>query len=1413
MSLDNPLPSSYPSPAQQLANNLDAIHQSGNGYMDIPAQVAVAAGGQDQTTTLSIIGKIKNAITSNKNSVESYFSDPQHSSIPSVAHQLTTAVTSHIGNAPIMEDHVTKIQQDMIKAGVAPIGSIANGVWDTTWTNAMANANNAALTKPTVGNAPPKSTVQHTLTALSQSRNTNVIVQIVKALPREILNLMGDVVSGKSLATPITGLLAGNNLVGAGRAISQAGAKPENRTTNAEFAKQAASGGQLVQDIGTFLTFMPMAKGILGLKEAGAIAKSGKVLTAAEVAPKYTFLNSIVASAQKGEIGLMQPSARALINKPILNTIYKGAAQAIAKTAPAQMAIRDTLAQRLRLPIIRAANTAGMAILGTGLKEQGIALGESKLGGRQGALDTTVYGLAPISGKLANVLDIFSIQMNPGGVARTGAKDILGATGKTAETIRNTMDDLGILRGFQKANPQLDYPALLADHIANGGKEIDVLKYIGQQFNDIAMNHAIDLEKNPLILDGTWMTMSGPEKEAWALETKKSIYQGAIDKTDTRLADSQQHLIADQNAIETGFRDIGATAMGDVRASAIARKGESNLGNLINAQSILEPLINDPELVQHFLTSAAIENGALPEGAVGLMRAEGLTKTGAKQLYDKLFQQLQEADTPELKQLNKIKIGEALIKEFGVNVYKLGSHDPLDMLGTFESEMNKLAADLYVNRNAPQEVKDAIAKINALGYKPVYGDQIGHIFTKGLQYTDLGAADFSKTAKIARKLGVSPRLSSSQAVSARTEVEMNREGQARIDAGKITPPPGFNFQRVLTYLRDNLPENTKLTLGQTAVLEAAKAHGNYDIPIAKLISENPGLSKDEAWNLIKKAKKTELGLREIDPSVLRNILTKPLPNEITNVMGLEKGTQFMDVKSANQTIQAIWKARVNVPLEMIGGAAKLEDILYSGLGIGKIPWTGKNAMTLAEIPSKLMNLRSRVRYQESIVFAYRRMAKTMLKGITEDIPPVMYPEAKMQEMGIAKKADALYQRIFPEKQLQNAFMDDSERVVNEADFYNLYSPREFEKWSAYWLSKQGYSDAEIAKKVENVMGYGERTAAERSLNAVFFPFSFNKTVMRQGGAFLLTHPGQRLVVQGIINLYDQVDGPKYRKWVEDNLPLIKQIEQLNALEHGVGLGQFGGINAPYLGALFTLLGPKTINYGTQSANDLTLKKLKQYIPMVKEFSDLFLGTPTKGSLFNGQIPDTVKTTLSLFQTHAAETDWHPNRHNLMPVAAQQTAAWDYRTRLISGLNKILAYNYQNPDNRVVWPDWVPTESGLAGHPITKASIGELVHYKYPAWDNAQSAVISQQKATEADRFIGEVTAKNPTLGTEYRKFEDAAKKVSDSVNKDSVPLANLAKLTDIFRAVAIGLATKDSNFAAFYKTHYQRLFGPLEGLK
>ena len=1677
--------------AEQLAANIDAIHQSGNGNTDINAQVALALGAPNTDTSVSLVQKINQVVKTNQTAIESFYNDPQQSRIPTGTTQAAHAMVSIFGKNVFTEDHVLQIQKDMISAGYMPKDSIANGTWDPVWNAAFLKATAAKQTAPTVGNAPAKSTVQHILGALSFSRAANVLVEMVKSTPRQVAQMVGDsVATGGGVFNKINGTtfgylkIPGTDIniqeyltkkitdealkkafnvkdpekarIMAGQAIAELGAKSENRSTLEDFTKKSASTQQQIQDLLTLMSFLPAGKLALGVKGAVEVGTKGAVLGAEEVIPKYTLLNSIVTSAKTGEVGLLQPAAKAFINQPGLNMIYKGAAQAIAKTAPMQIAIRNTLAQRLRLPAVRALNQASMSTLGYSLKEQALGVAASKTGGKNNSMDMTLYGKAPITGPLATALDIFSMQMNPGGAARMGTKEILGDVTKSADALRNAFGDTGALVAWQRANPEQDYGALLSSHLANGGKETDILKFIGQQVNKIALEHAVDIEKNALINDGTWAKMTMDDHFKWNQDTAHAIWQEAAarkpNEPASRLDLSRNSILVDQNAMETGFRNIRAEIMLDTRlknpvgytpeevnllkeyatrpmlfsgnssnnisninslskilgkstidsgtyyrglsekdmaeivgrqenwqpywskggktsptqpapwnhlventpegglkqgnvwdsgvhksvtsdlegALKIAQEGgtgggmtgavakieinnpvngiaslnkiapmtnrtnealiapsklvlkkinkgkyirtrdngvkdivdeyvfgiaddnfvnkipevkgakPSTLPQMLKANSIMESMIHEnahfftPEYFQNTQLGEGLDLSHIPQkntkgngaGAIGLARNDTLTFQPGMDIFNGLEEQLSKARTATEVEMVKTNIGKVLLQEFGINPLKqLSGLDARDYLNLLEKKVHTLPGDLSLAKTASATDRARVAELSKLGYKPIYGTDIGHVFTPGVQYTDLGSADIKAIGKVASSLGLSPAKADAAAVSARLQVEKTIELQKTMNSGKYIFPVGMNATDIQTLLREGLVNNAKLTPGQRLTLGFANSElkfvkrDNFRIPIDKIMAEHvnePQFTREDAWNLIKKAKAQEASLRETSPKVLRDILTQPVPEDVASLMGVEAGSPLMSQEAANAAIRAIWRANIKVPSTMIGGIAKLEDILTSGWGVGGKGLVNKTLMDIASIPVQLQNLRSRVRYQESILFAYRRMAKTMLKGTTENIPPTMYPEYKLQDMGIDKEAEALHKRIFPQDAVKTAFLDDAERLVKEADFYNLYSPREFEKWGAYWLNKQGFTDAEIAKKLENVMGYGERTAAERSLNAVFFPFSFNKTVMRQFGQVLVTSPGKVMVAKQIINLYDQLHGPDVLAWLEKNMPVIKEVEKLNALSHGVGLGQFGGINAPYItpafNAIWTLFSPKKIDYGTTAQNTDTLKLLKQYIPMIKEFSDLFLNANDNKP--GGQVFDTLKTITRITDLGRKETLLNPYPRTKMPYQAQQDDAWAYRAELIVGLSDYLKHNYQNPNDKIVFPEgYVPVGSGLTGKPISKATIGELVHYKYPLWDNTKSGVVAAQKATEADRFIGETSKRDKVLAENYRGFDTYSQQLNSAISKDNIDDAALADITDQMRKIALQLVKDDPNFYDFYKTHYQRLYGPLEAFK
>lgn len=1470
----NPSPGVDPA-ATKLAENLDALHNSGFSYLEPVVQASLAHGAASPAHAVQLANATQASLIGDAiPKINHIFSDPQLTKKPTATQQISFWFNGAQGKYPVSEQDVGKIQQDMINKGQAFPGATVTRAWSPEWQNAFANSSATVLNTPGFGNTDSKSALHSIFNQGLLSKGLNSIYATVQSLPRSIMQLMGDVVSGSSPLSGVSYLAnkaTGNKGSAVGQTIANAPlwpGKPVEKQTPEEFAKAAQD--RTIQDIGTMLSFVPAGKAAFGAKAAiGEAVGKGLVKPVAfsEIAPKFTILKSIQYAAETGgESVLPKVLPRVIANRPIFAWMYPAIEKGISASAPAQMAVRNLFAQRLRLPIVQAANTIAQKAIVAGALETGIGNLENKLGGQDTPLDTAIHSLHPIAGRLASALDIFAMQANPGAKTEASIASYSHDIKTGSNAMRQALDETGALIAWQKANPDLSLDELIAEHGAG-----PVYQHITDQINKMAALHAADLRLNPMKADGqssAWALMSDEEKLQMQQDLSHDIWSDSAINPNSELHQARESILINQNALETGFRSMRDMAGRDTRANA---KGGAGFSNFMQGRKLGQELTT-PEIQKYIIHPGTVEafnkaksagepapwetealankpklqmtpqwmemnNPEMKRGTFGIARIDSLTKEDAYVDINNFQKALTDATVEEQVAIKK-DIAKYLVNEFGVDTRSIDYLKPDKMLDVLYAKADGLPVNIKPLFNAPQEVKNIFTKMNELGYKPVAGTDIGHYFTKDLMDVNLGSAERNIAAQVAAKFGLSPRLSDSAAVAARSSVEQNIAIQKVIDEGKAIVPPGFNAPRIISWLRKNLDEDRDFSIGQRKVIEASmtgKKGGLYRPEIDRLM-QTRGLTKDQAIAAILDAKKAEMGLRDASDKELLAALQKPMDSVAADLMGVPEGTPFMDKKSAYAVMQAIWRARLAVPSEMIGGLAKFEDYLYAGAipvpkwlsapfnlmgkDIGKdIQIAGReiSGVTIPNFMASALNMRNRVRFQESILFAYRRVFKTMAKGVTEGVPPTFYPGVKMESMGIFNDAEKLYNKLYPEENVKNLFLDDVERIMSQGDLFNLYSPRDFKMWTLYHLDQQGFKGQELKDKVERVMGYGERTAAEKSLNAIFYPFSFNKTLMRQFGGYLLTHPGQRMVGAAMLNFYDTHDGPKMRKWLEDNMSLIKEVEKLNAFEHGTGLGQAGGINMPYVQPLFkafaTMTGPKQITYKDPNQGTQIIKSLETYIPLLKSFNDVI-----------SESYDTGKTTAALAMSRVGAYNFGsntmPSRQYLMPAKAQQSSAWDYRTNLISQLASVMDYNYKHPKGQLTWGmikngegKTIPMETGLTDKPINKDTIGQLVNWRYPAWDNTQSSAAAAIKKREANRFIGGVMAINPERGAAYRKLDDYATKVNDLVSKDNIKTDTLIAVTDSFRKLAIEISMEDPNFYKFYKTHYQRIFGPLESFK
>lgn len=112
------------------------------------------------------------------------------------------------------------------------------------------------------------------------------------------------------------------------------------------------------------------------------------------------------------------------------------------------------------------------------------------------------------------------------------------------------------------------------------------------------------------------------------------------------------------------------------------------------------------------------------------------------------------------------------------------------------------------------------------------------------------------------------------------------------------------------------------------------------------------------------------------------------------------------------------------------------------------------------------------------------------------------------------------------------------------------------------------SDAyRIAREIYSY-GIKGRSAAELSMNFVFFPFSFTKKSLGHVRDFLSKDVGRSILMHDMLKSYELLNEHyNLNEFFEERMPILNKMQRLNLFAYGVNLGEFGGINAPFLRAL------------------------------------------------------------------------------------------------------------------------------------------------------------------------------------------------------------------------------------------------------
>lgn len=769
------------------------------------------------------------------------------------------------------------------------------------------------------------------------------------------------------------------------------------------------------------------------------------------------------------------------------------------------------------------------------------------------------------------------------------------------------------------------------------------------------------------------------------------------------------------------------------------------------------------------------------------------------------------------------RMDDLLVTELGINPLRIPHAGP-EKLEAAENAARHLAGDVKVhpdviNPASPlydPEIAEALQDLDRLGYKLVAGQGVGHIIN-GPGLLDEISGSLSMRRRIVERLGLNPVSIDPRSIySTRITNAINSVNEA-MDAGKIQVndplfdadvlvqsilkkgfiphDPGY-FRRIAESVfrsRERLAKANDIDLADKGAKEFLDGElYQYltppDIPRKKFIEAftNPRRLENLSTNTMTRLNRREfrdLGEQGAD---IERFYTSDVP--------------LMSEESAQNLYTAVRKGFYSTPTYMLG-AQRVEEIFRTGVGFLANGKFGSLGYAMANLPNKLIQFRNEFRFQLNPWFSASQVIETNAKMAAEGVPPTFHPLQAMKDAGTLDANQKLLKRIRPE--IHSPVMDEAERYLIGQDVLVWYNHRNYEAYMAGELSRKGASDSEIREKIIRVFEYGQgqevgRTAAERSLNMVFFPFSYQKTIVRNFGSYLLDKPAQRVLLTKALAAYNEfnenhMDNPLAIKFWERHVPLFQEAARLNMFMYGLNLGQPGGINRP----LLNLFLPQQ-----WAANQDLGAKLKQFVPVVKNFGRLFDELSSTGTVL-------TNATQNLWDdmNGIAATVGTPRRSTLAPDA-QRDEAFTMQRELLVNYGTILDHNAKtnDPDKKIRF-DLDPKWGEWAGEVINRTNLRGIIHNYYPAYDpNSATRAIESQAAFQ-DYLRG---LKGSDLYDDVSLFADNVRKLGNAMSNDRNTTETIAHLSSWLRGKAIALASKDSKFYKVYENNFRRILGPLE---
>lgn len=376
-----------------------------------------------------------------------------------------------------------------------------------------------------------------------------------------------------------------------------------------------------------------------------------------------------------------------------------------------------------------------------------------------------------------------------------------------------------------------------------------------------------------------------------------------------------------------------------------------------------------------------------------------------------------------------------------------------------------------------------------------------------------------------------------------------------------------------------------------------------------------------------------------------------------------------------------------------------------------------------------------------------------------------------------------------------------------------YNPTRWMTGTFHNLREAGLDSATAHKAVIEMYHYGTtgRSAAEQSVNFIFFPFSFQKKVIMSTAGWLADDMSRAVLLHDGYKAFELLD-KRYdlSAWAEDHLPMLHQLERWNMFAFGLSPGRLGGLNAPlwnaaignpfdrradHRGLVFNLFGAVGADASGPGAIDALKDLAHKMTPAINDLNYMLDDIKSQGDVMFSKN----------HQTEAADTRdgyaaWGEFKKGIDQALVSKGAKFSDMMNN-TGMAPLKAMYYRKKlDLESQYPGWVASkERAVVKNAVLDVEreqrLGEVLYHP-------DQATPVDAAFYEMERLLGNLKGRFASPNQYGLKQQLESQGITDWA--DTPP-----DLMDKIRGYAVQQSVKTKGFEMVYNKFYAPIFGPI----